>query len=430
MFQFKAKRATLISCSEKGPIPRLKKIYFQIIIYIHDSCFDVSINHEDITYGIMGFEHQPSKKDSRRKRQYRKRIEEPEQLIMKLNQKAKFTQKLKIQRRNQDIHDVTFFAIGGELKNKKRFDQEDVKVSESTLAESAFPSSQSGIQENIDGSQNSYQILNDSDYLLYHDFSEQNRAKLIDWMILVFKVLNKSVLKTFFLAIQILDRYFIRKQGNGQKARKQDLHITGLTAILVSSKFEDIVPIYMRQILVDAAHGKFTPDQIMTRERDILITLDYCFHRDTILEVSTILLKQVFISVNEPKLSKLEEDQIMSHTHFLLQMVAYSIIFLQHEIRYLSLAIIWLSLKYQKTQSANKNQNLNDKNNRSIFLLVDSIESNSPIKNAINVFKNEFIRHNQFEIRNIRFKIADLYSNFDGYFPGLKNIKRNYPQYF
>jgi len=47
---------------------------------------------------------------------------------------------------------------------------------------------------------------------------------------------------------------------------------------LISSKFEDIVPIYLKQIVIDAAHNRFNPEIIMSRERDILITLEYSLH--------------------------------------------------------------------------------------------------------------------------------------------------------
>lgn len=43
----------------------------------------------------------------------------------------------------------------------------------------------------------------------------------------------------------------------GFQIDKNDIHLIGLTCILLSSKYEDVVPIRMHQIILDAGHGKF-----------------------------------------------------------------------------------------------------------------------------------------------------------------------------
>jgi hypothetical protein len=45
-------------------------------------------------------------------------------------------------------------------------------------------------------------------FMEYQNISEMNRARMIDWMIQVFRVLKKSCAKTFFLAQYIMDEYF------------------------------------------------------------------------------------------------------------------------------------------------------------------------------------------------------------------------------
>lgn len=39
---------------------------------------------------------------------------------------------------------------------------------------------------------------------------------------------------------------------------KEDLHIVGLVSIYISSKFEDVFPIQIDEILNLAAHGKYS----------------------------------------------------------------------------------------------------------------------------------------------------------------------------
>lgn len=48
-----------------------------------------------------------------------------------------------------------------------------------------------------------------------------------------------------------------------------------MTATLISSKMEDLVPIPMPLLLREAGHDKFTKEQITLMERDILQTLSF-----------------------------------------------------------------------------------------------------------------------------------------------------------
>ena len=43
--------------------------------------------------------------------------------------------------------------------------------------------------------------------LVGHEISEENRTRIIDWMVQVFRVLRLSSPETLFLAVTILDKY-------------------------------------------------------------------------------------------------------------------------------------------------------------------------------------------------------------------------------
>ena len=94
--------------------------------------------------------------------------------------------------------------------------------------------------------------------VLSHKITLDNRAKMVDWMVQVYKVMGKSCPLTFFLGVSIMDRYFINKHRSNQIVNKSDLHIIGLCCLHISSKFEDVIPIYMSQVLLEIAHGKFS----------------------------------------------------------------------------------------------------------------------------------------------------------------------------
>lgn len=85
--------------------------------------------------------------------------------------------------------------------------------------------------------------------------SERIRAKMINWMIQVFRVMAKSTDNTLFLAVSIMDRFIFQysrivKEGDGQcpfssEGYRFDFHKVGLVCIWISSKLEDIIPIYI-----------------------------------------------------------------------------------------------------------------------------------------------------------------------------------------
>ncbi len=54
-----------------------------------------------------------------------------------------------------------------------------------------------------------------------------------------------------------------------------DLHLSGVCAMFIASKYEDIVPLMMRTVLKKIGHGKFTLEQTQVRELEILQALSY-----------------------------------------------------------------------------------------------------------------------------------------------------------
>lgn len=72
------------------------------------------------------------------------------------------------------------------------------------------------------------------------------------------RVLEVSADQTFFLAISVMDRYFIAASRIGGSLKSDDLHLLALVAIYISSKFEDVVAIPIQKIEKDAGHGKYS----------------------------------------------------------------------------------------------------------------------------------------------------------------------------
>lgn len=110
-----------------------------------------------------------------------------------------------------------------------------------------------------------------ADYLARHDVSEAYRAKMIDWMVEVLSAFQCSD-ETFFMACNVMDRYFKNASG---KVQAKDLHLTGVTSMFVASKYHDILPLLMRTMVNKIGHKKFSSEQIIDREMEILLALGF-----------------------------------------------------------------------------------------------------------------------------------------------------------
>ena len=77
---------------------------------------------------------------------------------------------------------------------------------------------------------------------------------MIDWMIEVLSNF-KCDDQTFFLSISLMDRFF---KNTNEALKIDDLHVIGVTAMFVASKFEDLHPLKMRVVHEKIAHGKLS----------------------------------------------------------------------------------------------------------------------------------------------------------------------------
>jgi len=92
---------------------------------------------------------------------------------------------------------------------------------------------------------------------------------MVDWMVEVLSTFKCSD-QTFFLAIDIMDRFF---KNSSRPLTSSDLHITGVVAMFIASKYEDVVPLMMKTMVNKIGHGKFSQDLIESRELEVLKAL-------------------------------------------------------------------------------------------------------------------------------------------------------------
>ena len=98
--------------------------------------------------------------------------------------------------------------------------------------------------------------------------NERMRAILVDWLIEV-HLKFKLVPETLYLAVNIIDRYLEK-----QEVTRQKLQLVGVTALLLASKYEEIYPPELRD-LVYICDRAYTRQDILEMEELILRILQY-----------------------------------------------------------------------------------------------------------------------------------------------------------
>ena len=112
----------------------------------------------------------------------------------------------------------------------------------------------------------------DPDYLskvqLPTEVKDTSRAFLIEWIIDVHRKFRLRP-ETLYVTVFIVDRYLSLKQ-----IKKSELHILGVTSLLISTKYEEIYPPQLKELL-NVSENKFNKAEVLKMELDILVTLQF-----------------------------------------------------------------------------------------------------------------------------------------------------------
>lgn len=98
--------------------------------------------------------------------------------------------------------------------------------------------------------------------------NERMRSILVDWLVEV-HLKFKLVPETLYLTINIIDRYLDRATVTRPK-----LQLVGVTALLIASKYEEIYPPELRDLVYICDHA-YRKEQILQMEETILKSLEY-----------------------------------------------------------------------------------------------------------------------------------------------------------
>ena len=131
------------------------------------------------------------------------------------------------------------------------------------------------------------------DFLLHHKVTERMRTRMIDWMI---EVLTnyKCDDNTLFLAVNTMDRYF--KGLNENSVQPADLHLIGVAAMFMASKYEDIYPLRLKIVHEKIAHKKLSCLEIKEKETDISVGLGFILGKPTQWDFINFFIEEIFFT--------------------------------------------------------------------------------------------------------------------------------------
>lgn len=98
--------------------------------------------------------------------------------------------------------------------------------------------------------------------------NERMRSILVDWLVEV-HLKFKLVPETLYLTVNLIDRYLEKQQ-----VARPRLQLVGVTSLLIASKYEEIYPPELRD-LVYICDRAYTKQDILAMEESILKTLEY-----------------------------------------------------------------------------------------------------------------------------------------------------------
>lgn len=91
------------------------------------------------------------------------------------------------------------------------------------------------------------------------EVKETSRAFLVEWIIDVHRKFRLSP-ETLYLTVFLIDNFL-----SLHRIKKSQLHILGVTAILIATKYEEIYPPELKD-LIQVSENKFTRKEVLEME--------------------------------------------------------------------------------------------------------------------------------------------------------------------
>lgn len=131
-----------------------------------------------------------------------------------------------------------------------------------------------------------------------HAISSEMRTKMADWMIEVTSSF-KCVEKTYYLAVQIFDKYLIATKQMGKSLKDSDIHMVGMTSMYMASKFHDVFPCHSTVVAQQIGHGLVSPKEIIDEEERYLKLFGFDINFATHYDFMEIFMQKIQFKIEQ-----------------------------------------------------------------------------------------------------------------------------------
>ena len=122
---------------------------------------------------------------------------------------------------------------------------------------------ESSYKYNKDLEENSFNIP--CDFLSKHKINPVIRTRMVDWMLEVLSIFECQD-ESFFLSVNIMD-LFLWKTNTIYK--NESMHLLGMTVMFIATKFQEIYPITLKDLVHKVGHDQFKPQEVKSMEEKI-----------------------------------------------------------------------------------------------------------------------------------------------------------------
>ena len=99
-----------------------------------------------------------------------------------------------------------------------------------------------------------------------HKISSNIRTKMVDWMVEVLSIFE-TMDETFFLSVNIMDIFLLKTK---KVYKNEDIHLIGIASMFISSKFQEIYPLSLKNFVHKVGHDIFSEEEIKKMECQIV----------------------------------------------------------------------------------------------------------------------------------------------------------------
>lgn len=105
-----------------------------------------------------------------------------------------------------------------------------------------------------------------------HNIESKFREKLVDWLFEVFNAVNCSE-STIYLTLHMLDAFLFKYKE--RTLTNDNIHLIGVVCLFVSSKHEDLCPLFMQDLKQKICHNRFKESDIKEMEKLLMKVLNF-----------------------------------------------------------------------------------------------------------------------------------------------------------